>query len=324
MRRWAGAAAIGLGVAACTLVTDLDGFTSDVVVDAGASSSGDTPATERDGDVESGDAVPSCTADTDSDPHHCGRCGNDCLGGACDAGKCGPSILGQDFERPFGVTVSQGKLYVGHDGALVELDLDGKNPKPVVQDVQVTYVWGTDTDVFFTDDKAGSVLRWSHTADGKTSLVVGAPAISGVAASPTHVYYTIYAAEDAGGGIYRVPFSMASQPEKLRAWDRPECVAWADGTTYFAGDGVDTANVLREGGETTELLSGGGPTGIFVLGDDAFITRQTAGELLRVSLSTKESEVLARDLDGPSGVVATPTAVYWVEYKSGKLGVLVR
>ena len=327
MRRWVVVAAIVFGsFAACTLVTDLDGFSTPAVSegDGGRSPAGDARTTLPDGRVVDQDgATESCTADLASDTHNCGQCGKDCLGGECKDARCGPAVLARGFERPLGIGLSQGKLYVGHAGALTEVSLDGKETKPVVTDVRVRYVWGTDTDVFFANERNASILRWAHTSDGKTSFVLGAPEVSGVALSPTHVYYTRYIGTSQGGGVYRAPLGGGA-PELLKAWNHAESVAWADGKVYFAGDGENTANLLNDDGSIDQLLDRGGPTGIFVLGDDAFITRQGAGELFRVPLSTRAPERLASGLDQPSGVIATASAIYWVEYGSGTLGVLVR
>lgn len=320
------AAAIALGsFAACTLVTDLDGFSTRAVVE-GDGAPGDARATTTlaDGRVlepDGGDR--SCAADLTTDTHNCGQCGKDCLGGECKNARCGPAVLARGFDRPLGIGLSQGKLYVGHTGALTEVSLDGKETKPVVTDVRVRYVWGTEADVFFVNERNASILRWAHTSDGKTDFVLGAPNVSGVALSPMYVYYTRYIEANKGGGVYRAPIGGGA-PELLEAWNYAESVAWADGKVYFAGDGQDSANLLNDDGSIDELLDRGGPTGIFVLGDDAFITRQGAGELLRVPLSTREPQRLASGLDQPSGVVATASAIYWVELGPGTLGVLVR
>src|SRR5690349_6959539 len=34
-----------------------------------------------------------CGANLDTDPHHCGRCGHDCLGGGCIDGVCGAVLV---------------------------------------------------------------------------------------------------------------------------------------------------------------------------------------------------------------------------------------
>lgn len=59
--------------------------------DAGPSSDGSSSG--ADGSTE---AAPPCNpAQTATDPHHCGACGHDCLGGECAGGVCQPVILAQ-------------------------------------------------------------------------------------------------------------------------------------------------------------------------------------------------------------------------------------
>lgn len=314
------------GLAACTLTTDFDGLSGGAANTANDGGQSRDAQTLADGRVidPSGDGgnLQTC-GDTSSDPHNCGQCKHDCLGGACDSGKCQPFVLAQNLDHPLGIGLSQGKLYLGIEGALLEIGTDGKDSKAVVSNVRPKYIWGTDTDVFFSRD-GDTIERWPHSSDGKTELVLGAPAVSGVSLSPTHLYFTRYQGANQGGGVYRVSFPDVGTPEKLKGWNGAECVNWADGKTYFAGDGQDSANLLHDDGSVDQLLENGGPTGIFVLGNDAFITRQGAGELLRVDLTTKQSELLAHDLDGPSGIVATVTAIYWVELHRGTLDVLAR
>lgn len=57
---------------------DEGGFAEDAGGEASA-----TPAAE----------ASSCTADTESDPKNCGRCGLDCSPGACRAGRCQPHVV---------------------------------------------------------------------------------------------------------------------------------------------------------------------------------------------------------------------------------------
>src|SRR6185295_18795406 len=113
-----------------------------------------------------------------------------------------PWAIAQGLNKPLGIGLSAGKLYVGTEGALVEMGLDGADVKPVISGLRPKYIWGTDTDVFFSRD-GDTIQRWPHSTDGSTSLVLGAPGVSGVSISPTHVYYTRYQPNFQGGGVYR-------------------------------------------------------------------------------------------------------------------------
>src|SRR5262249_55506489 len=58
---------------------------------------------------ESGPSGP-CNAYLSSDPKNCGRCGHDCLGGTCIAGRCQPLIL-LDSQMSGILRVRAGTLY---------------------------------------------------------------------------------------------------------------------------------------------------------------------------------------------------------------------
>jgi hypothetical protein len=89
-----------LVLAACPSLGDIgggsDGSTTDHVADGGTVK-------------EAGDA--SCDANLGSDPHNCGRCGHDCLGGACAGGACEPVLL-YTGNTPTSIVVDGPKLYV--------------------------------------------------------------------------------------------------------------------------------------------------------------------------------------------------------------------
>src|SRR5262249_35132896 len=63
--------------------------------------------------------TPVCTGITfDSDPHNCGLCGHDCLGGTCQSGQCQPFALATGMPSPMGGVVVGTDLYVSDFGAL--------------------------------------------------------------------------------------------------------------------------------------------------------------------------------------------------------------
>src|SRR5580700_8934554 len=41
-----------------------------------------------------------CVAEVGTDPHNCGRCGHDCLGGACAGGACEAVVLYAGSDTP--------------------------------------------------------------------------------------------------------------------------------------------------------------------------------------------------------------------------------
>jgi hypothetical protein len=116
--RWAVGSLFAMGTAfAVTACDDLLGVRSIYFADDGAAPTTDDGAATTDADATTpegdanvepdardgshetgggGDAkadAPVTCGDTSSDPANCGKCGHDCLGGACTAGACGPVAI---------------------------------------------------------------------------------------------------------------------------------------------------------------------------------------------------------------------------------------
>jgi hypothetical protein len=100
--------------------------------------------------------VPACNAaDVATDPHHCGRCGHDCLGGACVAGKCQSVVLKNALENPDDLAFDSTYVYVSTraNGAVVRIAKDGSGATAIVTGQQETRGVALD----------GQNLYWSNT-----------------------------------------------------------------------------------------------------------------------------------------------------------------
>ncbi|MGZ3428311.1 MAG: hypothetical protein ACXVCV_16775, partial [Polyangia bacterium] len=53
-----------------------------------------------------------------SDPHNCGTCGHDCLGGACSGGHCQPMVVASLQDPPYGVAVDANNVYFSRTSGL--------------------------------------------------------------------------------------------------------------------------------------------------------------------------------------------------------------
>lgn len=96
-------------------VFDPDASSTSSEAGSGLDGSSDGLAT---GDGSSGDSASDaptdggtpCT-DIDANPLHCGACGHDCRGGACESGKCQPVTIASDLPGPTAIAVDGTHVY---------------------------------------------------------------------------------------------------------------------------------------------------------------------------------------------------------------------
>lgn len=89
----------------------------------GGPTSESAPAAEDAGtDVAAADtpAEPTCPgADLQKDARNCGRCGHDCLGGACEAGDCEPYVFADGLVTPIALSVTKDAVYLAESKSRV-------------------------------------------------------------------------------------------------------------------------------------------------------------------------------------------------------------
>jgi hypothetical protein len=72
----------------------------------GASNEAEQPGADADAGCPPPSTATPC-ADTDRNPRHCGACGHDCLGGACESGVCLPTTVAAGLSAPIAVVVDR-------------------------------------------------------------------------------------------------------------------------------------------------------------------------------------------------------------------------
>jgi hypothetical protein len=90
-------ATFSLGCTGTVSVEEAAGSAGGSIVAGGATSAGGSPATP--------------CLDTTNDPHNCGQCGHDCLGGACAAGRCQPVVLASGERFPNSITSDGSEVF---------------------------------------------------------------------------------------------------------------------------------------------------------------------------------------------------------------------
>lgn len=156
------------------------------------------------------DASTGCEANLNNARTHCGKCGHDCLGGACTAGECQPYLLAAGAEAPAQIVDDDAFLYgINAFGSVTRIRKDG----------------GTNSYNVLASGGATSQSPPPRIAIGGGSL-----------------YWTTYSgvAADGGadGGIYELLLDAGSgaKPSVLTTADRPLAIS-VNATTAFWSEG---------------------------------------------------------------------------------------
>lgn len=87
----------------------VDGGRADAAIDRAVTDASPPPPADARGDVLTDPRCPG--VDLATDPKNCGRCGHDCLGGACAGGACRPVVLASGLTSPRAITVEGSYVY---------------------------------------------------------------------------------------------------------------------------------------------------------------------------------------------------------------------
>lgn len=298
--------------AACTVARDLD-YLSGGATDAGLSTEAGAPV-----DATPGACDPSKLTE---DTHHCGRCGHDCLGGACRGGACEPVVLASGFTEPFGIAVAGSVLLVGHASGIDRMSLDGEGRERFAEINGVAQLATDGTSVYFGERKNSRILRASLADKSVVELAQSVEAMQGIAVAPDLLFFS----RDGAKLVERAPLLVPLGPAEILMQDLvPAGIDVADGTLYVAGGG-NVVPLANDGKDVQPpVLQGNDPFGVKVDGNDLLVSLRGTGTLVRVSRTGGPVDVLAKDLANPGQIATTPTAIYVTEVSAGTVKRLAR
>ena len=112
------------------------------------------------GAASSGGAGGTC-GNTSSDPHNCGFCGHDCLGGACSAGTCMPVTLASNPFGSWGIAVDATAVYwtnVSTGGSVMKVGLSGGTPVTLANQDSPNAI-AVDANAVYWANNGGTVMK---------------------------------------------------------------------------------------------------------------------------------------------------------------------
>jgi hypothetical protein len=246
--------------------------------------------------------------DTSTDPSNCGRCGHDCLGGACIAGACQPVTLasGRCFEY---LAVSSTAVFAGvAHGGILSVALPTGAPV-MLTGQESSGLAATEGDVFWVNDSGLWVAR-GGVASGIANLVSDSEPIAGdgrgITVDASRVYWF-------GQSLHSVLLDGTS-PALLPSEGNGRSLA-ADGQALYWATTSEIGRTALPGGPATQLATGLdvgpdnlAPNGLIAV-DDTSIYVGTDGPLVRLHRQGGSLTTLTAPL-GVTAVSLDATDVY--------------
>jgi hypothetical protein len=209
---------------------------------------------------DAGEAGPQCdTTKLETDPFNCGRCGHDCIGGACTAGKCEALKIGEIPNAPLRHVVEHG------DDVFVS--------------TIVTLV-----------DQPGGIWKVGKTSHVVVPYVTGLRYAEAMTVVGDTLYFVVdnYTFDDGGtndGGLYSCDLNGPTPcvPKLIAPAEVPTALAVDQGNVFYNDDGTDPVRArgiykYAAAGSSTLFRSGYSVSPFWVAGEGVYylVTQGTA------------------------------------------------
>jgi hypothetical protein len=262
--------------------------------------------------------------DFSGDPHNCGQCGHDCLGGACVASTCGPVLLATGAGTAISIDATRVFWAEGAaDGGVLSVAKDGSHPTTIATgQISPDGTFADANNLFWSDGASGAI--WRANVDGSDPVALYAPGASGgigIVADATNVYWAAtYAGEiysesrdglaDGGG-----PTVLASSG--AYAWGIAQDathIYWTEEGGYpvmMPSIPGTIMMVAKDGSSASQLVAGGqvDPKFLAVDATGVYWTDLGAGTALRLTPGSTQPQILFHGAQ-PFGLALDATDLY--------------
>ena len=266
------------------------------------------------------------TADLQSDPKQCGRCGHDCLGGACTAGTCEAVVMADGLGNPTGLALGPSDVYVTASstgvvfslpklgGAATALASNEKNARGVAV-IGTRLYWGNGDYAFNDAGSRGGI--WQCMLPNCTNKQLLAP--GDFAAYPVIRGSLLYFASVNDDQVKRVPLT-GGPPLTVALANKPFGLAVDDVHVYYTSRERTVSRALGDGGTagSEQIVGSGGDMSGFLAVDDAraywaYSELNGSGSVIGAAKDLSGSLSYGTSVENvfPVGIAVDADNVYW-------------
>lgn len=255
------------------------------------------------------DVTPSCEgADLSADARHCGRCGHDCLGGRCRAGRCEPVQLASTTE-PWYLTQDADRVYVtsrasGNRARVLAVGKASGAATELARRRGFGIIVSGD-DVLFCDEGTSSLFRVAKS--GGPAVVVSGPTRCLELGSHRGDLFTTLVDDGKAWNVSRAR-------EVVQGLSKPEGIA-SDGTSLFVTSTEGIAIIESDASTRSRLISLRRHYPRRLAVDDSFVywVEYEAKSVFRMTKEGGQVESFVSSPDRPvgGGIAIDGDYVYW-------------
>jgi hypothetical protein len=217
--------------------------------------------------------------------------------------------LANGFDAPTMAANANGVFVTNTDGRVVSIRFDGVAPATMATGLAPFGIAADDIDVYWADERAGTVTQMSPTWGVGKELASGQADPRALAIDATTVYWT-----NAGDGTIVSVSKQGGTPTVLATGQsQPSTIALDATRVIWTNDGDGTVRaVAKTGGAPVTLASDQGSIrGLAVDDTGVYWTAYDQSAVRKLAPEAASPASIATDQNGPSGIALSNSDVFW-------------